>query len=703
MDAIGNVFIADQRGGRIVELPAGCNSSSCQVTVPISGLKYPLNVKVDAAGDLYIMDTGSNIVLEVPPGCATSDCQINLGLPVTPSPQTLAVDWAGDVFVPNAATSQVLELQRSQPPSLSFASTSVGQTSSDSPQSVAVQNIGNQALDAVSPGLVVTGPNFAQVAGTGTPADCTSTFALAAGASCNLSISFKPQSSGPLSSTAVFTDNALNASPSATQSIGLSGMGAGVPPAITSTNSATFTIGVAGSFTVTTTGTPTPHIMESGALPNGLMFDDNGDGTGTLKGTPLIPGGSFSISFTAQNGVGSPATQTFTITVLQPPSFTSANSATFTIGVAGSFTVTTAGDPTPSITEAGNLPTGLAFHDNGNGTGTLYGTPLVLVGGDFGISFRAQNGIGSPATQAFTIVLRQAPAFTSANSITFGYGEANSFTVTTAGFPAPSIAEAGGLPPGVTFVDNHNGTATLAGTPSAGGLFPLVLTATNAVTTATQNFTLDVSGLSISPASLNFGTSYLNGSTTLSVTLKNMTKATVTVSGLSVTPGTANAGAYTAVSHCSAALKPGGSCTVAVTFAAKALGLQTATLNITDNTMGSPQQVGLSGYVIDPVAQFNPTKLSFGSQAVNSSTTLPVVLTNAGQTSLNIGGIAITGANSGAFTESNNCPAALAGGASCTISVTFAPTVKGARSGTLVVTDNVSGGQSTVALSGTGH
>jgi len=35
--------------------------------------------------------------------------------------------------------------------------------------------------------------------------------------------------------------------------------------------------------------------------------------------------------------------------------------------------------------------------------------------------------------------------------------------------------------------------------------------------------------------------------------------------------------------------------------------------------------------------------------------------------------------------------------------VTFDPTAKGARVGTLIVTDNVSGGQSTVALSGTGH
>src|ERR1039458_8029550 len=168
-------------------------------------------------------------------------------------------------------------------------------------------------------------------------------------------------------------------------------------------------------------------------------------------------------------------------------------------------------------------------------------------------------------------------------------------------------------------------------------------------------------------------------------------------------PGTANAAAYKAVSHCGTPLKIGKSCTVAVTFLANADGLQTATLNITDNTAGSPQQVSLTGTVIDPVAQFSPTKLAFGTKGVNTSTTLPVQLTNTGQTPLNIGGIAITGTNSGEFTQANNCPAVLPPATNCTISVTFAPTVKGARTGTLTVTDNVAAGQSTVALTGTGQ
>jgi hypothetical protein len=108
-----------------------------------------------------------------------------------------------------------------------FAATVLGSTSSDSPQAVTVQNIGNQPLDSVTPGLSITGANsssFAQVAGTGTPADCGTTFSLAPGASCNVSFSFTPQSSGNLQGTAVLTDNALNSNP-ATQSISLTGTG----------------------------------------------------------------------------------------------------------------------------------------------------------------------------------------------------------------------------------------------------------------------------------------------------------------------------------------------------------------------------------------------------------------------------------------------------------------------------------------------
>jgi hypothetical protein len=54
------------------------------------------------------------------------------------------------------------------------------------------------------------------------------------------------------------------------------------------------------------------------------------------------------------------------------------------------------------------------------------------------------------------------------------------------------------------------------------------------------------------------------------------------------------------------------------------------------------------------------------------------------------------------FTQTNNCPASLAAGSSCTIMVTFTPSAAMKQTGTLTITDNAGGGQQTVALSGAG-
>ncbi len=81
-------------------------------------------------------------------------------------------------------------------------------------------------------------------------------------------------------------------------------------PAITSANNTTFTQGSAGTFSVTATGWPPPAIAETGSLPSGVTLSSSG----TLSGT-ASSFGSFPITITASNGVGSPATQSFTLTV----------------------------------------------------------------------------------------------------------------------------------------------------------------------------------------------------------------------------------------------------------------------------------------------------------------------------------------------------------------------------------------------------
>jgi sugar lactone lactonase YvrE len=211
VDGAGNVFIADSQNGRVLKVsPDGTQ------TPVVTGLSLPIALAVDAAGNLFIADQGTNGVLKVSPDGA----QITLGSGLS-TPSGVAVDGSGNVFIGDFYNNRVVEVQRSQPPALSFAATPVGNTSSDSPQSVAVENIGNGTLSLS--GLTV-GSNFAQIAGSGTPADCTSSSLLAPGGSCNLSLSFTPTAAGPITGSATLTDNSLNGNP-ATHTMTLSGTG----------------------------------------------------------------------------------------------------------------------------------------------------------------------------------------------------------------------------------------------------------------------------------------------------------------------------------------------------------------------------------------------------------------------------------------------------------------------------------------------
>lgn len=87
---------------------------------------------------------------------------------------------------------------------------------------------------------------------------------------------------------------------------------------VTSATSADFATGQAGTFTVTATGEPTPQLAEVGALPTGVTFKNNGDGTATLAGTPAVGTGnaSYPLTIVAYNGTSSIA-QTFTLNVAE--------------------------------------------------------------------------------------------------------------------------------------------------------------------------------------------------------------------------------------------------------------------------------------------------------------------------------------------------------------------------------------------------
>jgi len=123
-----------------------------------------------------------------------------------------------------------------------------------------------------------------------------------------------------------------------------------------------------------------------------------------------------------------------------------------------------------------------------------------------------------------------------------------------------------------------------------------------------------------------------------------------------------------------------------VTFKPEGTGARTGALSIDGNaSAGTSGYVQLTGTGAGPTATVAPTWLSFGSQTVGTtSAAQTVTLTNTGAVALAVSKIS----SSGDFAETNTCGSSVSAGASCTISVTFAPTAAGSRTGVLLIYDN---------------
>jgi hypothetical protein len=311
-------------------------------------------------------------------------------------------------------------------------------------------------------------------------------------------------------------------------------------------------------------------------------------------------------------------------------------------------------------------------------------------------------------------------------------GGAASHTVTAssgtlsyiASFNTSYLLTTGVSPSGGGTVSPASGTYYAAGTPvplvaapSAGYVFsswtgPVASASsasTNVTMTGAESVTANfISALTVSPSpTYNFGTVYLGSLTTQIFTVTNRGTTPISISGpfISIVKG-GDSSEFVEVDECPKSLAGGSHCTISVTFiAGPFFNPQTATLSITDNAPGSPQTVTLTATVIDPQASFNPSNLSFGTQAVNTSVTKTVTLKNTGATTLSIAGMTMTGPGASEFTltPASNCGSSLTAGGSCTISVTFKPVAKVSYSATLNVTDNAWPGTQTVSLSGIGH
>jgi hypothetical protein len=260
------------------------------------------------------------------------------------------------------------------------------------------------------------------------------------------------------------------------------------------------------------------------------------------------------------------------------------------------------------------------------------------------------------------------------------------------------------VPNGTPFSVSHSCGAGLApGTqcvivvtfaPLAAGSWSTPLTIVDDTPAASTAHTVTLNGntgLSLSPASLDFGSHTLGSQTTATVTLSNTTSATASFS-----VGSPGGDFAVANNGCPAnnQLAGAASCTITVRFQPTAAGTRVASLAVA----GALNSVSLTGVGVPaPAISISPTSLAFGTLNVGqSSAPQSVTITNVSGTggpTISIWQVQTT--NPTEFLVSNGCDA-LAVGAHCIIQVTFAPTSSGARSASLTFNDT--SGAHTVSL-----
>lgn len=236
--------------------------------------------------------------------------------------------------------------------------------------------------------------------------------------------------------------------------------------------------------------------------------------------------------------------------------------------------------------------------------------------------------------------------------------------------------------------------------PVVGGAFQGVYAGTGA---SGNGFVAKVSpnnepSVALNPQKIDFGKEGMNAtSPPQTITLIDAGSAPLSISTITTT------GDFAQTNTCGGSVQAGGGqCAISVTFTPTAASAETGTVVITDNAAGSPHQVSLSGTGITPAPTpvFSTSALTFSRQLVGTtSAPQAVTLTNTGSAALNVTKLTA----SGAFTQTNNCPATLAPSANCLISITFSPTgtvSSTSNSSSLTITDGLTGTQPSVTLTG---
>jgi hypothetical protein len=528
--------------------------------------------------------------------------------------------------------------------SLGFAAQQVGTTSSA--LTVTITNKGTKSVKFTS--YTIDANVFAISANT-CPA---SSHSLGVGKNCTISVTFTPSGATAFTGTLTVVDGDANSS----QAVNLSGIGTATPAVLLSATNLLF-----GGVIENTSST----------LP--LTLTNSGTGNLTISSVTIT--GANSTMFTQTNDCPSPVLPngacTFNVTFT--PTNTTPDSATLTIfdnAAPGSQSVLLNGTGaiprmsfTPNILAFGSVAinTSSAMTDTATNTGLvpLTITKIALTGSDTTYYKESDDCPRSPSTLA-----------------------AGATCVATVTF-TPTVT--GALNSALTITDNTSAGSNVLNLPGA-GKYPAA---------------------SFNPTKVAFGNVAVNTSSVMTDTVTNTGAVPLTITKIALTGS--NTTYYKESDTCPrspSTLVVGSTCVVTVTFSPTITGGLNSTLTVTDNTSAGTNNLSLTGTGKYPTLSFTPPSLAFGSVAVNTSSSLTDTITNTSAVPLTIAHIKFTGSNTKYYTKTDTCPrspSTLAAGSTCTVTVTFTPTVTGSLNSTLTLTDNTSAGTNNLDLTGKGQ
>jgi hypothetical protein len=700
--------------------PVATTSASQPVTLSNSGPTAISVSAIQANGDFAQTNNCASSV------AANSNCTVNVTftpaasgsrsgtLTITDSasnsPQTVSLTGTGTAPVIGVSSN-----------ALTFSAQVLGSSSASQP--VTVSNTGTAAASISS---ITASGDFAQTNNCGT--------SLAVSTSCIVNVTFTPAATGTRTGSLSIADNAagtpqlvsltgtganvvLGAAPaaltftaqqvattSALQPVTLSNSG---PTAISvtsiqangdyaQTNNCASSVAANSNCTVNVTFTPTASGSRSGTL---TITDSaaNSPQTVSLTGTgtaPVIGLSSNALTFPAQVLGSGSASQPVTVSntgtaaasissISASGDFAQTNNCGASLAVSTSCTVNVTFTPTATGTRTGSL----SIADNAANSPQLVsltgtGANVVLSAAPSALTFTAQAQGSTSASQPVTLS-NSGPTAISVSGIQANgdFGQTNNCGTS--------------LAPSTTCTVNITFTPTASGTRS--GMLTITDSAANSPQTVSLTGTGVIPTLNLSTTSLYFGTVVVGTtSPALGVTLSNNGPVPVTVSSIQTT------GQSSQTNNCGAAIAPGSSCFVSVTFQPTTPGGFPGSLLINDNAANSPQSVSFVG--TGTIANVSiGWSLSFGTTPVATSLQQTFTITDVGAVPLTVSSISVSGANPGDFSQTNNCAAAIAPGSSCSVTVTFTPTATGLRRAVLLVNENGGGGTLGIRITGTGN